>query len=76
MARIPSIDIGALLAVTWLLTAVGLTVLLGPTLGARGWLWLGVHHLLCAVGVTHELIRSRNRRKRKRKRKRKATAPR
>ena len=54
-------DIGAIVAVTWVLVAVGLTVVFAPRLGLRGLAWLGAHHLLCAVGVTHEYTRYRKR---------------
>lgn len=50
------VNIGQVLALAWLFAAVGVTVVFGPQLGARGWLWLGAHHLLCLVGVTHELF--------------------
>lgn len=63
MPRTPNIDLGALIALIWLLVAAGATVLLAPYLGARGWLWLAVHHLLCGVGVTHELSRALKRRR-------------
>lgn len=43
------------LAAAWLLTAAGLTVLIGPSLGWRGWIWLGTHDLLCLVGAGWEL---------------------
>lgn len=56
------IDAGTVVALTWAAAAIGITILFGPMLGARGWLWLGIHHLLCAVGVTHELSRARQRR--------------
>lgn len=55
------VDPGTVIALAWATTALGLTVMFGPMLGLRGWLWLGVHHLLCAVGVTHELLRARRR---------------
>lgn len=54
-------DIGTVIALSWAGAAVAATVLFGPMLGARGWLWLGLHHLLCLVGVTHELRRARER---------------
>lgn len=61
MAARRKLDAGAVIALTWAFVAVGVTVVFGPMLGLRGWLWLGLHHLLCAVGVTHELIRARRR---------------
>ena len=57
------LDLGVIVATTWLLVALGLTVLLGPSLGLRGWVWLGLHHLLCAIGVSHELLRGWRRRR-------------
>ena len=53
-------DLGRVVAITWILVAVGITVLVGPELGWRGWLWLGLHHLLCLIGASHELWRKRN----------------
>ena len=61
MARRPSIDLSATVAVAWIWVAVGLTVVFGPQLGARGLAWLALHHVLCAVGVVHELQRYRKR---------------
>jgi hypothetical protein len=56
------VDPGLVVAMAWPLAAVGLTVALGPALGLRGWVWLGAHHLLCAVGCAHELRRAKARR--------------
>jgi hypothetical protein len=47
------------LAITWLVVAIGLSVVIGPELGLRGWMWLGAHNLLCAVGAGHELLKRR-----------------
>lgn len=55
------VDAGTVIALAWAVVAVLVTLLFGPMLGARGWLWLGLHDLLCAAGVTHELIRARRR---------------
>ena len=52
-----NLDVGVVAALAWILVAAGVTVLVGPHLGLRGWAWLGVHHLLCAVGSGHELRR-------------------
>ncbi len=52
------VDVGLVVALAWPLAAIGLTVALGPSLGLRGWLWLGAHHALCAVGCAHELRRA------------------
>lgn len=57
------LDIGFVLALAWLLIAVGVTVLIGPELGLRGWIWLGAHHVLCVIGSTHEIWRARRRRR-------------
>ncbi len=54
MASLRQLDLGAILAVAWLLVAVGLTVVFAPRLGLRGLGWLAMHHLLCVVGITHE----------------------
>lgn len=43
-----------LVAVTWLLIVIGGTLVFGPYLGLRGWIWLGLHDLLCLVGVSWE----------------------
>jgi hypothetical protein len=56
-----TLDIYAILAVTWLLVAVGLTVVFAPRLGIRGLGWMAAHHLLCLVGVSHEYTRYRRR---------------
>ncbi len=60
MAR-RSVDAGTVVALSWAVAAVGVTLLFGSMLGLRGWLWLGIHHVLCVVGVTHELRRARQR---------------
>ena len=54
------VDIGRVVAMSWLFIAVGMTVVLAPQIGLRGWVWLGLHHILCAIGVTHELRRPRD----------------
>lgn len=53
------IDIGRVVALVWIVASVGLTVLIGPELGLRGWLWLGLNDVLCAAGAGHELWRKR-----------------
>ena len=50
-------DIPAVLALVWALASLGVTAALGWQLGARGWMWLGLNHVLCAVGVQSELRR-------------------
>jgi hypothetical protein len=45
----------------WLVAALGVSLTVGPQLGWRGWLWLALHNLLCAVGAGHELWRTRER---------------
>jgi hypothetical protein len=54
------LDPGRTVAITWIVVAIGLTVLIGPELGWRGWMWLGAHNALCAVGAGHELWRKRD----------------
>ena len=54
------VDLGRTVALVWIVVAVGLTVLVGPSLGIRGWMWLGLHNLLCAIGAGHELYRKRH----------------
>ena len=56
-----SIDFGAIVALSWLMIAMGVTVFLGPQLGLRGWIWLILHHVLCVVGSVHELRRASRR---------------
>ena len=58
-------DGGVIVALAWLFVAVGVTVVFGAKLGLRGWIWLGLHHVVCVVGVTHELWRGWKRRKRR-----------
>ncbi|MCB9779774.1 MAG: hypothetical protein H6742_14510 [Alphaproteobacteria bacterium] len=48
---------------TWLLVAAGLTVTVAPQLGLRGLIILGIHHVLCVVGASHEIWRAWKRRK-------------
>lgn len=43
------------LALAWLLIGAGLLVLIGPSLGWRGWMWFGAHEVLCLVGGGWEL---------------------
>ena len=43
------------LAAGWLIASVGVTLLIGPELGLRGWMWLGLQDVLCVVGCVHEL---------------------
>ena len=52
----------AIVAMAWVGVAIGLTIFVGPKLGLRGWAWLGVHHLLCLAGASHELYRASQRR--------------
>ena len=56
-----SIDLLAILAVSWALASIGITVLLFEDLGSRGWLWLGIHHIFCIIGCTHEYFRYQKR---------------
>jgi hypothetical protein len=50
-------DFPAVLALVWALSSAGVTVALGSQLGARGWMWLGANHILCAIGTQSELRR-------------------
>jgi len=64
MAASPSrFDVGVIIALVWLMVAAAVTVLYGPQLGLRGWLWLGFHHVLCLLGASHELWRVWRRRR-------------
>jgi hypothetical protein len=51
------LDLGVALALGWLLFAIIISAWIGPQLGMRGLAWMGLHHLLCLVGSTHELRR-------------------
>ena len=55
LAAPPGVRPMKVLAAAWLLTAAGLGVLVGPSLGWRGWIWLGTHQLLCLTGAGWEL---------------------
>ena len=55
------VDIGFVMALSWILIAIGVSIVIGPMLGARGWLWLLVHHALCLIGSLHELKRYKKR---------------
>ena len=43
-----------IIAVSWLITAIILTFFLYPQLGARGRIWMSIHHLICGIGVIYE----------------------
>ena len=43
-----------IIAVAWLITAIILTYIMYPQLGARGIIWMIIHHLLCIIGVSYE----------------------
>ena len=60
--RVREIDLGTVVAMSWLWIAIFMTLWLGPQLGARGWQLLLVHHLICVVGTSHELWRAWHRR--------------
>jgi hypothetical protein len=47
-----------MLALTWLLVSVVLTMLMAPTLGARGLLWLAFHDAACLFGCGWEIRRA------------------
>lgn len=52
-------DLGRMVAAAWLIAMVGVTLSIGPSLGWRGWMWLGAHNVLCVIGSVHELWRKR-----------------
>ena len=60
-----SVDIQAIIAVTWGIVAISLTIILWSSLGGRGWLWLGIHHTFCIIGCTTEYFRYQGRQERK-----------
>ncbi len=45
-------------AIAWLLISVVITLLLFPTLGARGLLWLGIQDAACLFGCSWEIRRA------------------
>jgi hypothetical protein len=51
----PRFRLGPTIALAWIFAAIGMTVMLAPLMGLRGWMWLAVHHLLCAIGAGWEL---------------------
>ena len=67
MTRVRRFDVWVVLALTWLFTAIGVTLVFGPLLGFRGWCWLVTHHVLCVAGVSHELQRGWRRYQRRRR---------
>ncbi len=46
-------------AIAWLVAAIGVTLVIGPSLGWRGLAWLSLHDVVCAVGAGLELWRRR-----------------
>ena len=57
MAR-PPLRPALVLAFTWLLASVVLSILLVPSLGARGLMWLAFHNVLCLIGCGWEIRRA------------------
>lgn len=55
--RTSEFDIQAVLAVTWVLSSILVTILLSQQLGLRGWLWLCSHHIVCVLACSHEYKR-------------------
>ena len=55
------LDWGAVAAAALIFTALAATVMIGPSLGLRGWAWLGLCDLLAVIGGAHELLRARRR---------------
>ena len=54
----PPLRPARVLAFTWLLATVVLSILLAPSLGARGLMWLGFHNALCVIGCGWEIRRA------------------
>ena len=54
----PPLRPALVLAFTWLLATVVLSILLAPSLGARGLMWLGFHNALCVIGCGWEIRRA------------------
>lgn len=50
------------LALSWVVVAIGVTVMLAPILGLRGWVWLGLHHLVMVVTITLQVLLHRRKR--------------
>jgi hypothetical protein len=48
-----------ILGLAWVLVAVGMTILLGPHLGLRGWAWLCLHHVLMISTLAAQAHQSR-----------------
>lgn len=48
-----TLDMYNIVAVAWIIFAMLFTIIFGAYLGARGWLWLSVHHLFCFVSAIH-----------------------
>ena len=46
------------LAIAWLLISFVVTLMLFPTLGARGLLWLGIQDAACLFGCSWEIRRA------------------
>lgn len=56
-------DLGVIVALSWLFIAIGGTVVFAGSLGLRGLIWMGVHHVVCVAAVSHEMWRGWKRRK-------------
>lgn len=48
-----------ILGVAWVLVAIGMTALMGPHLGLRGWAWLCLHHVLMVATLLAQAHQSR-----------------
>jgi hypothetical protein len=48
-----------ILGLAWVLVACGVTVLVGPELGLRGWAWLCLHHVLMLGTLAAQAWQSR-----------------
>jgi len=54
----PHIRPALIVAIAWLLVSVVVTVLLFPSLGARGLMWLGFQNAACLLGCGWEIRRA------------------
>ncbi len=57
MQTTTKIDIRAVIAVAWLMSSIVLSWIIFDELGARGLLWMSIHHVFCIVGCGYEIIR-------------------
>ena len=48
-------NIKATIALTWILFSIIITFVICSDLGARGWMFLLIHHVFCVIGAGSEL---------------------